>query len=58
MAEPTTMLIAAALNAGGQILGGIGAKQEAELTQFQMRTQKTQKRTCNAASKLEEKSMI
>jgi hypothetical protein len=39
------MLIAAALNAGGQILGGIGAKQEAELTQFQMRTQKTQNRT-------------
>jgi hypothetical protein len=39
MAEPTTMLIAAALNAGGQILGGIGAKQEARLNAFQFGTE-------------------
>lgn len=48
MAEPTTMLIAAALNAGGKILGGIGAKQEAELTQFQIGTQKQQNRVTAA----------
>ena len=45
MADPATIMIAAAvLNAGGQLISGIGGKQEAELTSFQIETQKKQNR--------------
>lgn len=36
------LLIATAIKAGGTILGGIGAKQEAELTAFNIETEKRQ----------------
>lgn len=42
------MIAAAVLNAGGQLLSGIGSKQEAELTQFQMGTQKQQNKVTAA----------
>jgi len=39
--DPATLfLISTAVSAGGTILGGIGAKQEAELTAFNIETQK------------------
>lgn len=41
--DPATLfLISTAVSAGGTILGGIGAKQEAELTAFNIETEKRQ----------------
>lgn len=41
--DPATLfLISTAISAGGTILGGIGAKQEAELTAFNIETEKRQ----------------